>query len=80
MSSKIYHIDGRYYGGVRLQSQFQNHFNQLVPGYHIVVIRIELFEYIAAKIHTLLMQQALCKGFKLAPRNDAILINIKDIK
>ena len=36
--------------GIRLQSKFQNHFNQLVLGYHIVVIRIELLEYIAAKI------------------------------
>ena len=35
---------------VQLQSKLQNQFNQLVPGYHIVVIGIELLEYIAAKI------------------------------
>ena len=34
----------------RLQSKFQNHFDQLIPGYYIVVIGVELFEYIAAEI------------------------------
>jgi hypothetical protein len=66
--------------GIRLQGKFQDHVNQLVPGYDVVVIGVELFEYIAAKIQTLLMQQALGKGDKLAFRNYAVIINVKDIK
>ena len=50
----------------RLQSKFQNQINQFIPGYYIIVIRIEPLEYIAAKIKTLLIQQALCQGNKLA--------------
>jgi hypothetical protein len=43
----------------RLQSKFKEQINHLLPGYHIIVIRIELLEYIAAKIRTLHLQQAL---------------------
>lgn len=67
-------------GTVSLQSKFQDHFNQLIPGYYIVVVRIELLENIAAEIHTLFMQQALGKGNELAPRNHTVLINVEDIK
>jgi hypothetical protein len=44
------------------------------------MIRVEPFEYVAAEIKTLLMQQALCQGNKLASRNYAIAINVKDVK
>ena len=66
--------------GICLQGKFQNQINHLIPGYHIVVICIELLEYIAAKVKTLLVQQALGQGNKLAPGNYAIVINVKDIE
>jgi hypothetical protein len=44
------------------------------------VIGVELLEYIAAKMKTLFMQQALREGNKFASGDYAILINIKDIK
>ena len=66
--------------GVQLQSKFQNQVNHLIPGYRIIVILIELLEYIAAEIESLLMQQALCQGNKLTSGNYAVLIVVKDIK
>ena len=65
---------------IALQGKFSNQVNQLFPGYRIIVIRIELLEYIAAEIKTLFMQQALCQGNKLALGNYTVLINVKDIK
>jgi len=63
-----------------LQSEFQNQVYHLFPGYRIVVIGVELLEYIAAKMKTLFVQQALRKGNKFASGDYPILIYIKDIK
>jgi len=65
---------------IQLQSEFQNKVDQLFPGYHVVVIGIEFFEYIAAKIKTMLVQQALRQGNKLTPGNNTVSVGVEDIK
>jgi hypothetical protein len=65
---------------LRLKSKLQNQVYHLIFGYRIVVIDVELLEYIAAKVKTLFMQQALREGNKFASGDYAILINIKDIE
>ena len=66
--------------GVWLQSKLKNQVDHLVLGYYVVVVCIESLEYIAAKVKTLFMQQALGQGDKLTPGYYAVIINIKDIK
>jgi hypothetical protein len=44
------------------------------------VICIELFENIATETEFLLIQQGLRKGNEFTPGNNAVLIDIKDVK
>jgi len=66
--------------GAWLQSKFNNHGNQFVLAYQVIVIRIELLKYITTKFEILFIQQAFGKGNELGPGNNAVTINVKDIK